>query len=76
MAQQVSQGACSASTDYYLHEKWTQFKKELKQEYDMIAQMHLTLLQLEDNPQVFASIGPFDEFYAVDGFNEAKPSPA
>ena len=41
----------------------------------MIAQMHLTLLQLEDNPQVFANIGPFDEFYAVDGFNEARPSP-
>ena len=42
----------------------------------MIVQMHLTLLQLEDNPQVFANIGPFDEFYAVEGFNEAKPSPA
>jgi len=24
---------------------------------------------------VFATIGPFDEFYAVEGFNEPKPAP-
>jgi len=33
----LANGTNSASTDYYLQEKWSQFKKELKQEYDMIA---------------------------------------
>ena len=27
-------------TDYYLQEKWNQFKKDLKSEYDMIVHMH------------------------------------
>ena len=25
---------------------------------------------------MFATIGPFDEFYAVEGFNEPKPTPS
>lgn len=51
------------SADYYLLEKWNQFKKDLKSEYDMIVQMHQTLLTLEDS-----SLHPsmFEELYEVD----------
>lgn len=54
----------NASADYYLQEKWNQFKKDLKHEYDMIVQMHQTLQQLEDDP--FHAIDDFQ--YEVDGF--------
>ena len=48
------------SADYYLQEKWNQFKKDLKHEYDMIVQMHKTLQLLEDN-----DIYKMDSFYEV-----------
>ena len=31
-----SRAGTNSSADYYLQEKWNQFKKDLKQEYDMI----------------------------------------
>jgi len=49
-----------------LQEKWNQFKKDLKHEYDMIVSMHKTLLLLEGNPASSA-----DAQYEVDGFGEA-----
>lgn len=59
------------SQDYYMVERWNQFKKDLKSEYDMIVQMHSTLMQLEDFPPGSVQ-SPSDEFYEVDGFKEPK----
>ena len=55
-------------------EKWNQFKKDLKSEYDMIVQMHATLLQLEDFPPGSVQ-PPTEDFYEVDGFREPKQQP-
>ena len=49
--------------DFYLQEKWLQFKKDLKNEYDLIVQMHETLLQLEDRE-------PDESLYEIEGFEQ------
>ena len=63
------------SADYYLWEKWSQFKKDMKNEYDMIVLMHSTLLQLDNTiePMFGKSINE-DSTYSVEGFEKLQKS--
>ena len=59
------------SADYYLQEKWSQFKKDMKNEYDMIVLMHSTLMQLDDTFEPYAKPSE-DPIYSVEGFEGPK----
>ena len=52
-----------------MQEKWAQLKKDMKNEYDLIVQMHSTLIQLDDNTDGGTFFGAPEEIdYGVEGF--------
>ena len=54
-----------SGSDQYLQEKWSQLKKDIKQEYDIVVQMHTNLFAMTDDE-------PNHEIYVVEGFEDKK----